>query len=473
MSFGNIASPSLSVGDAAVSILKDTTVINLHASGQISNTALTTAGVHLGNETTPGFARAVMTCAGGTSNDRCLIDFSYAGSTGAFARIEGVPVKSGTPELKIQTDGVVRATFTNTSLDLTNAFSCTGDLSAPNMMPRSELATTYQPLLSSVADGGVFHTVLGTTFSAQNKLKALSGTSGIKMTSVFDSLTVSLASLEGFLATVGHGQLTNSGGITAQSTTTWGSSFAAVTQFETTHVGINQASTSFAEVAVPSGGESVFLHYLAWTDGGSCDIFGKNASGEFWMNRVNMSQTSAGIAGNLFAGNTVKCVGSRLSAFTHIVFRAVTGVSRFLSINFHAFPHPVCSSSHSTTGDVLSDGRIKTERELVSGQQALDICSQINCYTYDRVDVNQRRVGCIADEVRDVMAAALPQVENVVGSTMASPGDMERGEFLTMDYSRLTSLLCGAVGELKKQVAELKAQVQQQQTVQTKRKKAA
>ena len=58
------------------------------------------------------------------------------------------------------------------------------------------------------------------------------------------------------------------------------------------------------------------------------------------------------------------------------------------------------------------------------------------------------------------MAAAMPQVENVVGSTMASPGDMDRGEFLTMDYARLVAPLCAAVGELRRQVADLKQQLQ-------------
>ena len=55
----------------------------------------------------------------------------------------------------------------------------------------------------------------------------------------------------------------------------------------------------------------------------------------------------------------------------------------------------------------------------------------------------------------------MPHVENVVGSTMASPGDMERGEFLTMDYSRLCAPLCAAVGELRNQVAALSARVQE------------
>ena len=96
------------------------------------------------------------------------------------------------------------------------------------------------------------------------------------------------------------------------------------------------------------------------------------------------------------------------------------------------------------------------------GQQALQNCSSINCYTYDRTDLQtQRRVGCIADEVKAVMAAELPQVENLVGSTMASPGDMDRGEFLTMDYSRLCAPLCAAVGELRNQVAALSARVQE------------
>ena len=94
---------------------------------------------------------------------------------------------------------------------------------------------------------------------------------------------------------------------------------------------------------------------------------------------------------------------------------------------------------------------------------------QINGYTDDRTDLqNQRRVGCIADEVKAVMEAALPQVENLTGSPMASPGDMERGEILTMNYSRLTALPGGAVGELSKQVSELKQQVHELGKLRTK-----
>ena len=77
----------------------------------------------------------------------------------------------------------------------------------------------------------------------------------------------------------------------------------------------------------------------------------------------------------------------------------------------------MATSSHVPSSDALSDGRIKTERKQVSGQEALDICSSINCYSYVRQDLNQRRMGCIADEVKAVMASELPEVENVTGST--------------------------------------------------------
>ena len=99
----------------------------------------------------------------------------------------------------------------------------------------------------------------------------------------------------------------------------------------------------------------------------------------------------------------------------------------------------------------------------MSGQKALDICSGIQCYTYNREDLNQRRLGCIADEVKAVMASELPEVQNVTGSTMHKPGDLPYQEYLTMDYSRLTAPLCAAVSELRNQVAELKLQVSQLQ----------
>ena len=87
------------------------------------------------------------------------------------------------------------------------------------------------------------------------------------------------------------------------------------------------------------------------------------------------------------------------------------------------------------------------------------MCITIERYTYDRADMNQRRMGCIADEVQEVMTSELPEVENVIGSTMHKPGDMEYQEYLTLDYSRLVAPLCAAVCELKKQVEELKNQV--------------
>ena len=75
--------------------------------------------------------------------------------------------------------------------------------------------------------------------------------------------------------------------------------------------------------------------------------------------------------------------------------------------------------------------------------------------------MNQRRMGCIADEVKQVMTSELPAVQNVTGSTMAKPGDLPYQEYLTMDYSRLVAPLCAAVGQLRKEIDELKQNMQE------------
>ena len=135
----------------------------------------------------------------------------------------------------------------------------------------------------------------------------------------------------------------------------------------------------------------------------------------------------------------------------------VTGVGRFMSLNFHMFPHPVCSSSFSLTGNVLSDGRIKTDRHEVTGAQSLDILKKIQTMTYTRTDTDEKRLGHIADQVEDAIAEL--GISNVTGSTNASPGDLPYGEFKTLDYSRLVPLLVSAVNTLSAIVYELEAKL--------------
>ena len=175
-----------------------------------------------------------------------------------------------------------------------------------------------------------------------------------------------------------------------------------------------------------------------------------------------MSQTSVTVAGgNVYSGDTIQVVASgissRFSTFTHIVIRTVTGTNRFLSISFHAVDWPVSSSSFIYTGNVLSDGRIKTERREVPGAQSLDILSQIPAMTYTRTDTGERRLGFIADVVEE--ATSDLGISNVTGSTNTAPGDLPYGEFKTLDYSRLVPLLISAVNTLNARVTELEAKL--------------
>ena len=114
-------------------------------------------------------------------------------------------------------------TLSDTAVSILKDTTINGDIVADNHLPKATIEASYQPILSSVANGGVFHTVLGDAgTSAENKMKAISGIGGVKITSVFDNLNISLAPLEGFMSTVGHGQLTSSSGLSAFSSTQWG-----------------------------------------------------------------------------------------------------------------------------------------------------------------------------------------------------------------------------------------------------------
>ena len=98
----------------------------------------------------------------------------------------------------------------------------------------------------------------------------------------------------------------------------------------------------------------------------------------------------------------------------------------------------------------LSDARLKSEVDVVSGTQALDVLSQIRGCTYEREDLQQRRLGLIADEVE--LAIDQLAIDNVISSRWHN-----NEQYKTLDYSRLVSLLVPAVNKLAQEVKDLKS----------------
>ena len=98
----------------------------------------------------------------------------------------------------------------------------------------------------------------------------------------------------------------------------------------------------------------------------------------------------------------------------------------------------------------LSDSRLKTEVTTVSGDQSLSILSQIQGCTYEREDLDQRRLGLIADVVQS--ACSELAIDNVVSSKCH-----QDDQYKTLDYSRLVSLLIPAVNTLAKRVEYLES----------------
>ena len=100
----------------------------------------------------------------------------------------------------------------------------------------------------------------------------------------------------------------------------------------------------------------------------------------------------------------------------------------------------------------LSDARLKTEVTSVSGAQALSVLSQIQGCTYVREDLDQRRLGLIADVVEEAIDQLA--IDNVVGSKWHQGED-----YKTLDYARLVALLIPAVNTLSARVKDLESKV--------------
>ena len=100
----------------------------------------------------------------------------------------------------------------------------------------------------------------------------------------------------------------------------------------------------------------------------------------------------------------------------------------------------------------LSDGRLKTERTELSGQQAQIVLNQLKSYTYERDDIGERRLGLIADEVE----SAIDQL--AIDSVVSSKWHKD-GQYKTLDYSRLVSLLIPASNTLSKRVEDLESRL--------------
>ena len=130
--------------------------------------------------------------------------------------------------------------------------------------------------------------------------------------------------------------------------------------------------------------------------------------------------------------------------FTKEEVRPIAGMSQVHSDNVTGNPGS------------LSDTRLKDNQEPVSLSTLVDIFDAVETKQYDLrggIDMDgqqlpsERRVGFIADEVK----AALPtEWTNVVGSKPS--GDEE---YLTLDYSRLVTVLWGVVKQLSARVAVL------------------
>ena len=207
---------------------------------------------------------------------------------------------------------------------------------------------------------------------------------------------------------------------------------------------------------------------LQWHTGAYVDVYGREvATGLYiWLNRVDTYQSG----GTEYTHGTVQNPGSYHHAgciYQILATNLQPGYDRIritvrkgeLLINMlkwldHRVSQPPSCWVHSDNvyGDPgsLSDTRLKDQRTIVTGKQAQRILSQIEAFTYQRTDIDERRLGLIADNVEESITELA--IDNVVGSKYHHDGK----EYKTLDYSRLVTLCIASINRLTQEVEDLK-----------------
>ena len=226
---------------------------------------------------------------------------------------------------------------------------------------------------------------------------------------------------------------------------------------------------------IPAGAKSAILQHLAWVSAGYHDVYAVSASGaSIYQMRIDChNSASTGVFGPIHDGVRIQVIASNLQDFAggRLEIRARKGIFHFMSLGWMASVLPSDNTSFVHSDNIygnpssLSDSRIKESVQPLDGATALDIVAKCGGSVYTRPDLEETRLGMIADDVQAAIAGL--GIDNVVSSKHAQPGDLPADQYLTLDYSRLVAVLCPAATELSRQVAELKQQLESE----TKRKK--
>ena len=231
---------------------------------------------------------------------------THLGASSSHFRISSQP---SFDKFTFRKSGADRIVLTADTCSLNSDVTVTGALTV------SHIPASIQPQLSSVADGNGFRSVLGHA-SASNKLKAISGSSGCKVTSLFDSIPFSgrptvVPRQLGLRVRWQIGPIRFHTGDRQQ--------VGPVFVFQ----GWRLACWGCIQCPCPrvfqsaSGSQIMFSTHPKWTTTTTyLDIFATRAGDgtEFWLNRIDCKAPLGSTAANgVQSGSQVLCIASNLS----------------------------------------------------------------------------------------------------------------------------------------------------------------
>jgi hypothetical protein len=94
----------------------------------------------------------------------------------------------------------------------------------------------------------------------------------------------------------------------------------------------------------------------------------------------------------------------------------------------------------NATGDITSSSDIRLKSGIIRIEDALEKIMKLNGVTFNKLGMNYRSTGVIAQEVREVLPEAVYEFDN----------------YLTVAYGNMVGLLIEAIKELKIEVDKLK-----------------
>ena len=362
----------------------------LQATGSLPNAVpIVLAGACVGSVPTVNFCGAYLVAGSAASNS--IIEFTYVGAVQPHIHMSS---SSSFDTCRLKQNNTNRIVLTTHVCNINSTLTVMGNVTAAGTVNGSNLPGPIQPLLSSVSDDPThgFHSVLASG-SALNKLKAINGSAGCAVSSLFDTVNFQVGPLL-FPDTTGWRlgleDISSHIGFTVSPASAWDPNLPLQTDgpgANNTESGPNMAPSSELVCVIPSGAQPCFVASLG--------VYERRPHRHMWRTvkwyaHVSTTDFDVPTIHNGWAWPVVGSVGAvsrkspvNIQQYRSTMQKGLTTLQKDWYVS-HTY------ASHNIYGDPASlcDESLATERTLVMGPQSVG-----HVQSYPSAHIQQSRPG--------------------------------------------------------------------------------